>query len=149
MNRDSGSSSGDRPDGETMVLVPPRHMTHIQHPREWVCLAVDGAIVAPWIGSAQPLGHPTVGRGQQPGQTPLEPDPAGGSLEDIHGVGPVLADRLSEAGFDSIEAVAVAGTAELTTVDGVGEDRAGQLQAAACRALGVAPSDFTGLESRT
>lgn len=64
-------------------------------------------------------------------------------------MGPVLADRLSEAGFDSIEAVAVAGTAELTTVDGVGEDRAGQLQAAACRALGVAPSDFTGLESRT
>jgi len=42
-------------------------------------------------------------------------------LEDLPGVGPAIAEKLREAGYDSIELIAVSSPAELSAVADIGE----------------------------
>ncbi|MBS3760811.1 DNA repair and recombination protein RadA [Halodesulfurarchaeum sp.] len=48
-------------------------------------------------------------------------------LEDLPGVGPATADKLSDAGFDSFEGLAVASPGELSNTADVGESSAGDI----------------------
>ncbi len=52
-------------------------------------------------------------------------------LEDLPGVGPAIAEKLREAGYTTIEAVAVASPQELSAVAEIGESKAMQIIAAA------------------
>lgn len=76
------------------------------------------------------------GRGFPPkeGQT-VEPNVR--DLEQVHGVGEVIADRLRSHGFDSIEAVAAADHDGLTQVTGIGEVRAREIRQSAEKLLGI------------
>ena len=53
------------------------------------------------------------------------------SIEDLPGVGPATADKLREAGFNTIEAIAVASPAELSNTAEVGEASAAKMITAA------------------
>lgn len=53
------------------------------------------------------------------------------TIEDLPGVGPATADKLKEAGYTSIEAIAVASPAELASAAEVGENTASKIVAAA------------------
>ncbi len=53
------------------------------------------------------------------------------SLEDLPGIGKALAERLREAGYTSIEAIAVASVAELQEVTGLSENKVKQIIEAA------------------
>lgn len=53
------------------------------------------------------------------------------TIEDLPGVGPATADKLKEAGYTSIEAIAVASPAELAAAAEVGENTAAKIVAAA------------------
>ncbi|HIP25864.1 MAG TPA: DNA repair and recombination protein RadA [Archaeoglobus profundus] len=52
-------------------------------------------------------------------------------LEDLPGVGPAIAEKLREAGFTTLEAIAVASPQELSAVAEIGESKAAQIIAAA------------------
>ncbi len=52
-------------------------------------------------------------------------------LEDLPGVGPAIAEKLREAGFSTIESIAVASPQELSAVAEIGEAKAAQIIAAA------------------
>ncbi|MDM7912889.1 MAG: DNA repair and recombination protein RadA [Methanotrichaceae archaeon] len=58
-------------------------------------------------------------------------------LEDLPGVGPATAEKLREAGFNSIEAVAVASPGELVSAADVGESTAAKIIAAAREAADI------------
>ncbi len=58
-------------------------------------------------------------------------------LEDLPGVGPATAEKLREAGFNSIEAVAVASPGELVSAAEVGESTAAKIIAAAREAADI------------
>ncbi|HOG98436.1 MAG TPA: DNA repair and recombination protein RadA, partial [Methanothrix soehngenii] len=58
-------------------------------------------------------------------------------LEDLPGVGPATAEKLREAGFNSIEAIAVASPGELVTAAEVGEATAAKIIAGAREAADV------------
>ena len=49
------------------------------------------------------------------------------SLEELPGVGPATAEKLKEAGFNTIEAVAVASPSELATTADIGESTAAKI----------------------
>lgn len=53
------------------------------------------------------------------------------SLEDLPGMTPSLAEKLREAGYYSIESIAIASPMELTVIDGIGEATASKLIIAA------------------
>ncbi len=59
------------------------------------------------------------------------------SLEDLPGVGTTTAEKLREAGFTSLEAIAVASPGELMDAAGLGETTAGKIIAAARDALEI------------
>jgi DNA repair protein RadA len=59
------------------------------------------------------------------------------TLEDLPGVGPATADKLREAGFTSIEAIAVASPAELVTAAEIGESTAAKIINSARQAADV------------
>ncbi|HOU70319.1 MAG TPA: helix-hairpin-helix domain-containing protein, partial [Methanothrix sp.] len=52
-------------------------------------------------------------------------------LEDLPGVGPATAEKLREAGFGTVEAIAVASPGELVTAAEVGEATAAKIIAGA------------------
>jgi DNA repair protein RadA len=58
-------------------------------------------------------------------------------LEDLPGVGPATAEKLREAGFNSIEAIAVASPGELGSFADVGEATASKIIAAAREAADI------------
>jgi len=58
-------------------------------------------------------------------------------VEDLPGVGPATAEKLKEAGFNSIEAIAVASPAELVSVAEIGEATAAKIINAARQAADV------------
>jgi DNA repair protein RadA len=58
-------------------------------------------------------------------------------LEDLPGVGPATAEKLREAGFNSIEAVAVASPGELVSAAEVGESTAAKIIAGAREAADI------------
>jgi len=58
-------------------------------------------------------------------------------LEDLPGVGPATAEKLREAGFNSVEALAVASPGELATCADVGESTAAKIIAAARQAADI------------
>ena len=58
-------------------------------------------------------------------------------LEDLPGVGPATAEKLREAGFNSIEAIAVASPGELVSAAEVGEATAAKIIAGAREAADV------------
>lgn len=58
-------------------------------------------------------------------------------LEDLPGVGPATAEKLREAGYSSVEAVAVASPGELVAVAEIGESTASRIIAAAREAADV------------
>jgi len=57
------------------------------------------------------------------------------ALDDLPGVGPATAEKLKEAGFNTIEAVAVASPAELANTAEIGESTAAKIINAARQAL--------------
>ena len=57
------------------------------------------------------------------------------SIEDLPGVGPSTAEKLKEAGYYTIEQIAVASPSELTIVEGLGEGTAAKMIKAARDAL--------------
>jgi len=59
------------------------------------------------------------------------------SIEDIIGVGPAMAQKLREAGYTTVEAVAVASTRELAAAVEIGEDTAAKIVAEARRAVNI------------
>lgn len=59
------------------------------------------------------------------------------AIEDLPGVGPATADKLKEAGFSTIEAIAVASPAELVLVADMGESTASKIISAARQAANV------------
>ncbi len=69
-----------------------------------------------------------------------------GAITDLNGVGPVMAQRLDDAGLGSVEAIAAATITELTQVPGVGPYHAARLNAEA-RALSGDGSAASGIPS--
>ncbi len=67
-----------------------------------------------------------------------------GELEELSGVGPATADKLTEAGFDSYQGLAVASPGELANTADIGESTAGDIIRAAREA-----TDVGGFESGT
>lgn len=65
------------------------------------------------------------------------------NVQDLNGVGPVLAGRLERAGLGTVEAVAAASIEELVAVPGVGPSAAARLQEQA-RALTAVPAAEPG-----
>lgn len=59
------------------------------------------------------------------------------SLEDLPGVGPATAEKLKEAGFGSIEAIAVSSSSELASIAEIGESTAQKIINAARQAADV------------
>ena len=59
------------------------------------------------------------------------------SLEELPGVGPATAEKLKEAGFNTIEAVAVASPSELATTAEIGESTAAKIINAARQAADI------------
>ncbi|MDD4249759.1 MAG: DNA repair and recombination protein RadA, partial [Methanosarcina sp.] len=59
------------------------------------------------------------------------------ALEDLPGVGPATAEKLKEAGFNTIEAVAVASPAELANTAEIGESTAAKIINAARQAADI------------
>ncbi|MCD6510852.1 MAG: DNA repair and recombination protein RadA [Thermoprotei archaeon] len=59
------------------------------------------------------------------------------NLRDIKGIGPVMAERLREAGLTTVEAVAVMPAKQLAELIGVSEDKAMQIAQAARELLGL------------
>ena len=57
-------------------------------------------------------------------------------LEDLPGVGPATAEKLREAGFNSVEAIAVASPGELVAAAEVGEATAAKIIAGATGSSG-------------
>ena len=72
------------------------------------------------------------------------------TIEDLPGVGPATADKLKEAGYTSIEAIAVASPAELASAAEVGENTASKIVAAAkkCSNIGGFETGDTVFERR-
>ncbi|HDM36722.1 MAG TPA: DNA repair and recombination protein RadA, partial [Candidatus Syntrophoarchaeum butanivorans] len=64
------------------------------------------------------------------------------SLEDLPGIGPATAEKLVEAGYSSIEAIAVASPADLVAAAEIGEATASKIIQAAREA-----ADIGGFES--
>jgi len=58
-------------------------------------------------------------------------------LEDLPGVGPATAEKLKEAGFNTIEAIAVASPAELGATAEIGEATASKIINAARQAADI------------
>jgi len=61
----------------------------------------------------------------------------GFSIEDLPGVGPATAEKLREAGFNSVEAVAVASPSELSNAADLGEATASKIIIAARQAADI------------
>jgi len=59
------------------------------------------------------------------------------ALEELPGVGPATAEKLKEAGFNTIEAVAVASPSELATTAEIGESTAAKIINAARQAADI------------
>jgi len=59
------------------------------------------------------------------------------SIDDLPGVGPATADKLKEAGFDSIEEIAIASPTELATAAEIGESTASKIIIAARKAADI------------
>jgi len=59
------------------------------------------------------------------------------ALEDLPGVGPATAEKLKEAGFNTVEAVAVASPSELATTAEIGESTAAKIINAARQAADI------------
>lgn len=59
------------------------------------------------------------------------------SIDDLPGVGPATADKLREAGFDSIEEIAIASPTELATAAEIGESTASKIIIAARKAADI------------
>lgn len=59
------------------------------------------------------------------------------TIEDLPGVGPATSEKLKEAGFSSIEAIAVASPAELVTTADIGESTASKIIFAARQAANI------------
>jgi DNA repair protein RadA len=59
------------------------------------------------------------------------------TIEDLPGVGPATADKLKEAGYTSIEAIAVASPSELAAAAEVGENTASKIVAAAKKSSNI------------
>jgi DNA repair protein RadA len=72
------------------------------------------------------------------------------TIEDLPGVGPATADKLREAGYTSIEAIAVASPAELAAAAEVGENTASKIVAGAkkCSNIGGFETGDTVFERR-
>jgi len=72
------------------------------------------------------------------------------TIEDLPGVGPATADKLKEAGYTSIEAIAVASPSELAAAAEVGENTASKIVAAAkkCSNIGGFETGDTVFERR-
>jgi len=58
-------------------------------------------------------------------------------IEDLPGVGPATAEKLKEAGFDSIEEIAIASPTELATAAEIGENTASKIISAARKAADI------------
>jgi len=58
-------------------------------------------------------------------------------IEDLPGVGPATAEKLKEAGFDSIEEIAIASPTELATAAEMGENTASKIISAARKAADI------------
>jgi predicted flap endonuclease-1-like 5' DNA nuclease len=78
------------------------------------------------------------------------PTPAGDeavpALEDVEGVGPATADKLREAGYETVSAVAAAVPNELAEAIGVTADKARQFVEGALALLGLAADGVTETE---
>ncbi len=72
------------------------------------------------------------------------------TVEDLPGVGPATAEKLKEAGYTSIEAIAVASPSELAAAAEVGENTAAKIVAAAkkCSNIGGFETGETVFERR-
>lgn len=72
------------------------------------------------------------------------------TVEDLPGVGPATAEKLKEAGYTSVEAIAVASPAELASAAEVGENTASKIVAAAkkCANIGGFETGDTVFERR-
>ncbi|MCK4652657.1 MAG: DNA repair and recombination protein RadA, partial [Methanosarcinales archaeon] len=59
------------------------------------------------------------------------------SIEELPGIGPATAEKLKDAGFSSIEAIAVASPSELANTAEIGESTAFKIIAAARRSADI------------